>query len=166
MIISLSLLKYIWQLCLAKFSAWVTFFGTGRDTQNMDRQTFVGKHYFRFEWSPTVRPPFARLYCIKVLEIDLICPQYTKNNHFALMCSMELCLISFNWQRGNFHFCFATRRKIACPPTDNKNFTALSFTINTIFLKKCADFIKPYEKRDFQLSWVVLAKLHRWTPNS
>ena len=33
----------------AKFSVLVTFLedGVGRDTQNMDRQTFLGKHYFR-----------------------------------------------------------------------------------------------------------------------
>ena len=50
-------LKYIWKLCSVKVSVSVTFFDTGRDRTgrthtrtdgHMDRQTFLGKYYFRW----------------------------------------------------------------------------------------------------------------------
>ena len=56
----LSPLKYILQLYFAKFLVLATFWGdgtvTGRDTQthtHVDRQTFLGKYYFRFEHKNT-----------------------------------------------------------------------------------------------------------------
>ena len=70
--ISLSLLKYIYQLCVAKFSVSVTFLGlvgeggdgmgrTDTHTENMDRQTFLGKHYFRWHKPFFFRPLSAIL---------------------------------------------------------------------------------------------------------
>ena len=54
-VVAVASLKCIWQLCLAKFSVSATFWGdvtgtgTGRGRDgHMDRQTFLGKYYFRF----------------------------------------------------------------------------------------------------------------------
>ena len=90
--IFLSHIEYILQLSLVKFSVSLTFFGTdgtgqtdirmdrhtdGRTHGHMDRETFLGKYYFRYK-NHAILSKLYNFYPIDRLSLGTKCCQFYK----------------------------------------------------------------------------------------